>query len=875
MWNTLPEFGLVVLCGILVAAGYTLAVALAAGSGRPRLLQAARMGAYGTVAMVGLAVLVLSYAFVTHDFRLHYVTSHSDRTMSTKWLLVALWGGQDGSLLWWLFLTAAFCAGCVAWLKGRYRELQPYVIATQMSILIFLAILMLFATNPFRALPNGAPPDGEGLNHQLRNIYMIIHPPSLYTGFTSCAVPFSFAIAALATGRLDNEWIVATRKWMLFSWLFLAIGNALGMAWAYEELGWGGYWAWDPVENAAFLPFLTASAYVHSVMIQERRGMLKVWNVILICLTFFMTYFGTFLTRSGLISSVHSFAQNDILGWYFLGYMIAIIVAVVGLMIWRWSKLQSTGTMDSLLSREFAFMVNNWILLFIMLFIAIATMWPRISMWIFDKHATVGPPFYNTFLPPVALLLIFLMGTAPLLGWRKTSNELLLKSFAVPVAAGLIAVTLHFAFGRRLGFPPTVAAERLYGGAVGTGIAWFKGKLPVVTVGLVAYNLAVVVQEFYRGVRARREGKGEREGVFVALLRLVSKARRRYGGYIVHAGIAVMFFGFVGRNWEEVKEATLGPGEQITIGEYELTYKGTRMVVDEDGSKTSSVGTRMVLTDFAVERNGKVVRACENGADCLTPARFIYTAKGTQMRSQIDRYWSMRDDLYVSLGNANPQTKLASFKFHVNTMVSFVWLGVFILILGALVAMWPELSFQEAGAFAYVRALGAAGTLVMLSIMLALAPSQAWAASAQQQQDMERVGVVEQTPEERALFKRMLCDCGDCPHEPLETCTCPVAHRMREWARSELAAGVTPDDIVAKYSELHGSDAVIVQADKGANRVLFLLPVGLGIVGAALLYRISRRWTLSTAAAAAAAPVESGPRDRYDDKLDAELKDLE
>jgi len=351
MWTTLPQFGTGVLCAILVVACYTFAVGLAAGAGRPRLLQAARYGAYGTVALIGLAVLVLAYAFVTNDFRLSYVARYSDRTMTTPWLVAALWGGQDGSLLWWLFLTALFSGICIRWLKGRYRQLQPYVIATLMSVVVFLGILMLFAANPFATLASGPPPDGAGLNYQLRNFYMIIHPPSLYIGFTSCAVPFAFAIAALATGRLDNEWVVASRKWMLFSWLFLGIGNALGMLWAYEELGWGGYWAWDPVENAAFLPWLTASAYLHSIRIQERRGMLKMWNVILICLTFFLTYFGTFLTRSGLIASVHSFAQSGI-GIFFVYYMAVIISACTSLIVWRAHKLRAEGRMDSPLSRE-------------------------------------------------------------------------------------------------------------------------------------------------------------------------------------------------------------------------------------------------------------------------------------------------------------------------------------------------------------------------------------------------------------------------------------------------------------------------------------------------------------------------------------------
>ena len=596
LWNSLPSFGTAMLCAILVAAGYTFAIALAAGAGRPRLLQSARAGAFGTVALVGVAVLVLAYAFVSHDFRLDYVARYSDRTMTTPWLIAALWGGQDGSLLWWLFLTAFFSGCCIWWLRGRYRELQPYVIATLMSVLIFLGILMLFAANPFRTLVSGAPPDGAGLNYQLRNFYMIIHPPSLYIGFTSCAVPFGFAIAALATNRLDNEWIIATRKWMLFSWLFLGIGNALGMLWAYEELGWGGYWAWDPVENAAFLPWLTASAYVHSVMIQERRGIMRMWNIILICLTFFLTYFGTFLTRSGLIASVHSFAQSGI-GEYFLWYMGAIIVGCTTLIVYRASSLRARGRIDSPLSREFTFLLNNWILLAMMVFIAVATVWPRISEWLLEQKATIGPPFYNMFLPPLALLLIFLMGTAPLLGWRKTSKELFYKSFRWPVGVAVVAGILHLALGKSLGFPAFVPGDVLYEGPVGAALTWMKGKLPFVTVVLVAYNITVVIQEFQRGVAARRKKKEESIGS--ALATLIAKSRRRYGGYIVHVGIAVMFLGFAGKNWESKKEITMSPGETVTIEEYTLTYKGPRMDVDHE--------KRMVFAELDVLRHGEPV----------------------------------------------------------------------------------------------------------------------------------------------------------------------------------------------------------------------------------------------------------------------------
>jgi cytochrome c-type biogenesis protein CcmF len=857
MWNSLPEFGSGVLCAILVAAAYTFAVSLAAGSGRPRLLAAARTGAYGTIALVGLGVAVLAYAFVSHDFRLDYVARHSSRDMSTPWLIAALWGGQDGSLLWWLFLTALFCGICIAWLRGRYRELQPYVIATQMSILIFLAALMLFAANPFREQLAGATPDGEGLNQQLRNFYMIIHPPSLYTGFTSAAVPFSFAIAALVTGRLDNEWIIATRKWMMFSWLFLSIGNALGMLWAYEELGWGGYWNWDPVENAAFLPWLTASAYVHSTMIQERRHMLKAWNVTLICLTFFLTYFGTWLGRSGLIASVHAFAQSSI-GIYFVYFMALIVAVSATLIIYRRAKLRSPELFESALSREFTFVLNNWILVGIMIFIALATVWPRISESLLRAKSTVGMPFYNAFIPPIALILIFLMGTAPLLGWRKTSVSLFYKSFTAPIAAAVTAGAAHLAFGARIGFPAFVHSEPVKDSALWQGLAWLQGKLPLITVMLVAYNIAVVVQEFARGVGARRR-QDAGVGVLGALGYLLSNwtKRRRYGGYIVHVGIAVMFLGFVGRAWGIDKEASLDIGESVTIGEYEMTYRGAHR--EQDREKMA------VTVDLDLTRHGKP-------AGQIHPAQWIYRAPPAT-ETKVSQYHTFKNDLYIALGVVNPQTKTVSLQLHVNPLVSYVWLGVMLLIVGALTSLWPEESEQKEGAraFGYIRALGAAATLFMLSVVLAVAPSHAYA----QQQDMKRVGVVDvQSPKEKALFSQILCSCGTCPHEPLSTCTCSWAHDMRSFIRSELAKGKTPEDVVAAYAKKYGSDAVLVSVDEGGGRALWAVPLAALVAGGGLVFWFLKKRTAAAPAAAAPKPVSEGP-DEYDDRLDQELKDLD
>jgi cytochrome c-type biogenesis protein CcmF len=729
-WSALPEFGTGVLYAVLVAAAYTFAVAIASGTGRPRLLQAARLGAYGTVALVGLGVLVLAYAFVSHDFRISYVARYSERAMPTGFLIAALWGGQDGSLLWWLFLTSVFSGVCVAWLQRRYLELQPYVIATLMSIVMFFSILMIFAANPFATSVAGAPLDGNGLNYQLRNFYMIIHPPSLYIGFTSAAIPFAFAIAALVTGRLDNEWIVATRKWMLFSWLFLSIGNALGMLWAYEELGWGGYWAWDPVENAAFLPWLTASAYVHSTMIQERRGMLKIWNVFLISGTFFLTIFGTFLTRSGLIASVHSFAQSGI-GIFFVYFMGVIVAVTAALIVYRLPKLRSEGYLESVLSREAAFLLNNWGFFSLMVFIAVATVWPRISEWLLDEKSTLGPTFYNTWIPPVALVIFFAMGMAPLLGWRKTSPDLFAKSFRWPVAAMVVAAALHLVFGRGVGFPAFVRVEPIYPGSLGAVLAWMGGKLPLVTVALCAFNVSVVVQEFSRGISARRK-RGD-EDVLTSFYNLIARSKRRYGGYIVHVGIVVMFLGFTGRAWGVDKEVSLRPGERTSIEEYTLAYAGPRMEVDAE--------KRMIFADVDVTRHGKA-------AGRISPAKYIYTSSPEAPSTEVAKHITLRNDLYVIIGMVNPTTKVASFQIHVNPLVSFIWFGVGVLIFGALIAMWPDVTLQEAGAFGYIRAAASVATSVIFALLLAAGPAMAYAGPASGGAQVERPSVHPPSPGE-------------------------------------------------------------------------------------------------------------------------------
>ena len=858
MWQSLPLFGKLVLDAVMIAAAYTFSVAIVSARGRPRYLQAARLGAYGTVSLVGLAILCLCYAFVTHDFRIKYVAQHSDRSMPVGYLFTSLWGGQDGSLLWWLFLLSIYTAVCVRWLKGRFRELQPYIIATLMVIVLFFSVLMMFAANPFSTSVAGARTDGDGLNPLLQNIYMIIHPPSLYTGFVGCSVPFAFAVAALVTGRLDNEWVAACRNWMLFAWLFLSVGNALGMLWAYEELGWGGYWAWDPVENAAFLPWLTATAFVHSMMIQDRRGMLKVWNISLVLVTFFLTIFGTFLTRSGLIASVHSFAQSNI-GIYFVWFMGILVAACTGLVVWRLPRMRSEGRIEAVLSREAAFLANNWAFLGIAVFIAVATTFPRISEWLLKQESTVGPTFYNAWLPPAGLFLFALMGMGPLLAWRKTSPAMFKRSFVWPLTAGGVVGILHLVFGNSLRFMPFVTPDRIYDGAVGTALQKLGSVLPLVSTVLCAFNVAVIVQEYTRGLAARR--RATHEAFLPALIGLVAKARHRYGGYVVHLGIVIMFLGFTGRSWGVDKEVSLKPGETFQIDHYELRYTSPRMEVDQT--------KRMVFADLAVTdmSTGKSVGRA-------SPAKFIYRRMPESPTTEVSMLHSIRDDLYVIVGEVNAETKVASFNTHVNPFVSWIWCGVLVLIAGALISMWPEVVVQESRVWSYVRMAGGLTSAILFGLLIALTPALAHGQSS----SSLHAGTVEMNdPTERAIFTRLRCQCGGCPRLPLSGCICGTAETARARIRDQLARGDTPETITANYVAEFGTASLTVPPNEGAYRLIYAVPIAASLGGLGVILAAVRRWkrrnvTAVGAPSAAASPAE---RDEYDAKLDEELKKLD
>lgn len=442
--------------------------------------------------------------------------------------------------------------------------------------------------------------------------------------------------------------------------------------------------------------------------------MLKVWNVFLICTTFFLTIFGTFLTRSGLIASVHAFAQSGI-GTFFVYFMGVIAAVSIGLIVYRLPKLASEGKFESPLSREAAFLANNWGLLSLAVFIIVATTWPRISEGLLDRKSTLGPTFYNQWIPPVALTVFGLMGVAPLLGWRKTSPELFKKSFLWPGIAAGIAMALHVALGSKVLLPWKVTVDPLYDSTLGHALAGMAQFYPFVTVGLVAFNVAVVVQEFVRGIVARQRAHKD-ESAFVSFFQLIAKSRRRYGGYVVHVGIAVMFVGFAGRAWGIDKEVSLKPGESAEIAEYKITYVGPRMESDEE--------KRMIFADVDVARDGKP-------AGRLSPAKYIYKATPEAPSTEVARQITFKNDLYLVIGMVSPQSKVAAFQLHVNHLISFIWVGVGILIIGAMIAMWPDFAFDEAGAFSYVRAAGAVATSVIFGVLLAAGGSSAYAGPAQ------------------------------------------------------------------------------------------------------------------------------------------------
>ena len=638
-----------------------------------RWVESARLAMLLTFPLITISALSLIYLLVTGRFEYEFVSSVTSRSMPVYLRITALWGGQSGSLVFWSWLLSAFASAVTLRKWDRDQEFLPWVIVVSLVTIAFFVSLNVFFENPFRSfwrLPSGditiamirpqlaslfVPRDGRGLNPLLRHPGMIIHPPMLYLGFVSFVIPYAFAIAALITGRTDDRWIRITRRWSLVAWLFLSLGLILGGRWAYDVLGWGGYWGWDPVEIAAFMPWLTGTAFLHSVMIQEKRGMLKRWNMVLIILTYSLVIFGTFLTRSGVLSSVHAFAQSAI-GPLFFAFIGLTLTTSLALLFKRWDDLKSEGQMTSLLSREALFLLNNLLFMGILVVCFWGVIFPLISELVTGQKITVGPPFYERATAPLFAGLLFLMGIAPLAAWRYSTFKTLGRAVWKPFIISLI--------------PPLIAF-----------ISGIHQPAALLGFWLVAFVASVTLYEFWRGTVARHNRSGE--SLPIALWHLAGRNRRRYGGYIIHLGIVLMAIGIIGIEiFQTETQGTLAQGGQISLAEYTLTYKSLAVFDTDDGRNVARAA-------IGVDKNGEYVGDLYPRRDYYIDSQQPMTIPGVRS--------TWEDDLYVILVDWQPlSSQSATFKIYKNPLVNWLWLGGFIFILGTLVAAWPERDPQEA-----------------------------------------------------------------------------------------------------------------------------------------------------------------------------------
>src|SRR5215218_2405687 len=622
--------------------------------GRPELSATIVRSVYAIFGCLVVASLALWQGLVTHDFNIEYVWAYTSRNLPSSYIFSAFWAGQKGSLLFWAVVLSLFASAAQLLTARRYAHLMPYVAGVTSGVVTFFVSVMLFAGNPFDRL-GFTPADGRGLNPQLQNVGMVIHPPMLYLGYISLTIPFAFAVAALLSRRLDTGWVHAIRKWTLVSWLFLSIGITLGMWWAYVELGWGGYWAWDPVENASFLPWLTMTAFLHSVMIQEKRGMLKRWNFGLIIGTFLLSIFGTFITRSGVIASVHSFTQSNV-GYFFLAFLVVICVLAFTLLYTRWPLLEADVRLESMVSREAAFLFNNLLLVGIAFSVLWGTLFPILSELVKGTKITVGPPFFNRVNVPLGLLLLGLTGVGPLIAWRKASTANLRRQFIGPVAAGGTTLVLLLAAGMR-------------------------DFYALVALALAGFVAGTIGQEFYRGIRARRRMHGE--SAALAFGRLIGRNRRRYGGYIVHAGILIYFVAFAGMAFKQEREATLKPGDSVEMTSpfghrYRFTHVGISQY--ETLNRIVSAATLEVMKDG--HSTGIMTSEKRQHVDSFKRPTF-------EPSTEVGIRSNLQEDLYIVFAGSVNGTEEAVYRFNINPLVWWVWFGGFVLAMGGILTMWP------------------------------------------------------------------------------------------------------------------------------------------------------------------------------------------
>ncbi|MHB0869386.1 MAG: heme lyase CcmF/NrfE family subunit [Chloroflexota bacterium] len=642
----MAEVGRIFIVLAFVVALYTTGVSVLGATRRDGdYLASARNGVLAMAALSTVAWFALLYAFVTFDFSLQYVAQYTSRETDLLYRISGSYAGQEGSLLLWAWTLAIFLVIVQIQNRRANQPLMPWVTAFMSFGMVFFLGLLTFFSDPFKRTAF-VPADGQGLNPLLQNMGMFFHPTTLYIGYVGFSVPFAFALAALVTGRLGDEWIRSTRRWTLFAWFFLSLGNLFGAQWAYVELGWGGYWGWDPVESASFMPWLTGTAYLHSVMVQQRRGMLKVWNIALIVTTFALTIFGTFLTRSGVLASVHTFGDSGV-GPAFIVFLAVLVVGSLGLLWARLPDLRSENELDSMLSRESSFLLNNLLLVGAAFAVFWGTVFPLISEAVRGVKVTVNAPFFNQVEGPILLALVILMGICPLIGWRRASTENLLRNFAYPLAVALVsAPVLYFLLGVRV----------IYA---------------VVAFAACAFVLSTLLLEFYRGTRAKRQLT--KRGYLACLLDLVWGNKPRYGGYVIHVGIILMAIGIAGSQaYKQEIEVTLDRGQDASVGGYRLVYEGLNSFPTQS--------KEVVAATVAVYSGDRLLGR-------MSPSKEFHKSHSNPNTEVAIRSTPL-EDLYLIL--ASWEQERASFKFVVNPLVMWIWIGGWVMLIGTAVAYWPD-----------------------------------------------------------------------------------------------------------------------------------------------------------------------------------------
>ena len=831
-----------------------------------RLERLSRRCVYAWWACVFASAMLLWHFILSNDFSNEYVYSVSDTKMPWYYQMASFWGGQKGSMLFWAFQLANFCALAVFLNGDRNRSIMPYALATMCGIFLFFDSVLLFATDPFEQfLVLGALPEGRGLNPLLQNPTMTYHPPTMLSGYAVWAVPFSFAIGALIAGKLDDVWIRSVRRWALFGWFLLSMGNLFGCFWSYEELGWGGYWAWDPVENASFMPWLTSTAYLHSVMIQERRGLMKVWNIVLVLLTFILTIFGTAITRTGLIQSVHAFATGGTIKFFFFTFLIAIIVGSAGLVIWRLKRLSSEGYIDSWLSREATFVLNNVLLLTGTLVVLWGTMFPKISEAISGRETSIGPPWFNQFMAPIGILLLALSGIGPLISWRRASVDNLKRNFIGPVVWAFALTSLQVAALQKLHW--------FHVADVGISLSPFSvsmGALALLALYFSNFVLCAVSSELAKGARARARTTGE--GMVEALLNVIGRARRRYGGYLVHAGIALLFFGFAGSAFKQERDVRMGIGETATIGDYTVRF---------DRLSTVEHPERSVITAHAFVRRG------DRDVGEMHPSRFLFKNAEKTNTTEVDTRGNLAEDFYLALVNIGPGGQSVSLKVIVNPLVLWMYPGALLILLGAFVTMLPagilETRGRRTASAAGRRAVAAAGAALVFLGPAALGLSGLWGPLGLSEAWATPEVSAMAPPEALDLWSKIRCDCGGCGDVPIDMCqpTCNRGDVLRNEVLAKLASGMTPQQIMAEQVSLRGPRAIAYPMEGGINFLHWLVPaltalgaLGIGAVVVSRLTKGAGEPVVAVGATGMDAPSDA-ELDAYADRLDHELDRLD